>query len=500
MAAFFAVLVVVFATSAIVYDRLTIIEWAKDGRVHTAYVLDTLETVRDAMLEQETGVRGYMITGDERFLDSYDRGSKVYLPAIQQVKILTANSPAQQRRLDELTELANKWRSEFAEKAIALTQNPETRDKARALEASMVGKTTMDLVRDKAEEIEAAERELLARRDAMQDQAIATAYIVTILGGAVSLIVALLMGILLMRGIATPITHMTSAMTRLARGDTSVEVPGVGRGDEIGAMAESAEVFKDSMIERGRAQAELARAGRVTTMGQLVASISHEINQPLTGILTNSETCQRLLKRDNPDLDDVRDALSSITSDGKRAAKIIENIRALARKSRPQLAKVDINSTIEEILMLTRTESAQNNIVVRTDLSKEERTVFGDRIQLQQVVLNLIVNGIEAMNAVMDRPKVLTISSERSDGAILVAVKDTGPGIDPAVADRIFESLFTTKANGMGMGLSICRSIIEAHGGRLWASPNTPHGAIFQFTLPIGEGELQTLQQTPAAS
>jgi signal transduction histidine kinase len=494
------VLVVVFATSAIVYDRLTIIEWAKDGRVHTAYVLDTLETVRDAMLEQETGVRGYMITADERFLDPYNRGSKVYLPAIQQIKILTVNSPAQQRRLDELTELANKWRSEFAEKAIALTQKPETRDEARALEASMTGKATMDLIRDKVEEIEAAERDLLARRDVMQDQAIATAYTTTVLGGATSLIVAMLMGILLMRSIATPITRMTSAMTRLAHGDTSVEVPEVGRGDEIGAMAASAQVFKDSMIERGRAREELARVGRVTTMGQLVASIGHEINQPLTGIMTNSEAAQRLLNRDNPDLDDVRDALSSITNDGRRAAKIIENVRALARKSRPQLAKVDINSTIEEILMLTRTESAHHNIVVHTDLSREARTVFGDRIQLQQVVLNLIVNGIEAMNAVTDRHKVLTISSKRSDGGILVAIKDTGPGIDPAVADRIFESLFTTKTNGMGMGLSICRSIIEAHGGRLWASSNKPHGAVFQFTLPIADGEPQTQQQTLAAS
>jgi signal transduction histidine kinase len=141
--------------------------------------------------------------------------------------------------------------------------------------------------------------------------------------------------------------------------------------------------------------------------------------------------------------------------------------------------------------LLTRTELVQHNVALHTDLSTSDRTVFGDRVQLQQVMLNLIMNGIEAMNAVMDRPKVLTISSHRveSGGGMLVAVKDTGAGIDPSIADRIFESLFTTKPSGMGMGLSICRSIIKAHGGGFWASPNTPHGAIFQFTLPTDRRE-----------
>ena len=150
--------------------------------------------------------------------------------------------------------------------------------------------------------------------------------------------------------------------------------------------------------------------------------------------------------------------------------------------------RLDINGAIQEILALTRSELAQHHVVLHTDLSTGEHMVFGDRVQLQQVMLNLIMNGVEAMSAVMDRPKLLTISSERAEpSGVLVAVKDTGAGIDPATADRIFESFFTTKPNGMGMGLSICRSIIEAHGGRFWASPNTPHGAIFQFTLPAKE-------------
>jgi signal transduction histidine kinase len=185
--------------------------------------------------------------------------------------------------------------------------------------------------------------------------------------------------------------------------------------------------------------------------------------------------------------------LSYIIQDGRRAAEIIENLRALTNKSGPQLRRLDINGAIQEILALTRSELTRHDLVLHTDLSTGDRTVFGDRVQLQQVMLNLIVNGIEAMSAVMDRPKVLTISSERveSDGGVLVAVKDTGAGIDPAIADRIFESLFTTKSNGMGMGLSICRSIIKAHGGSFWASPNTPHGAIFQFTLPANGGNHQ---------
>jgi C4-dicarboxylate-specific signal transduction histidine kinase len=502
MAAFTAVVVVIFASSAIVYDRLLVIEWAKNWRVHTADVLETLQTARDAMLDQETGVRGYLITGDEKFLEPYHRGGNAYTAAIQKIRNLTSYSPAQQSRLDELNELANKWRLGFGERAIALMAKSETREDARALEGSTAGKTAMDLIRAKVDEIDGVERDLLAKRDAVQNHAFATAYMTTILGGAASLIIATLVGVLLTRGIAAPITRMTSAMTTLSKGDTTVEVPGVNRSDEIGAMAAAVQIFKDNMIERERAQAELARVGRLTTMGELVASIAHEINQPLTGIVTSAGAGLRWLNQDDPDFDEVRDAVSSIMQDGMRAAQVIENIRALAKKSGPQLARLDINGTIQEILVLTRTELTQHNVALHTDLSTGDRTVFGDRVQLQQVMLNLIVNGIEAMSAVRDRPKVLTISSERveSGDGVLVAVKDTGAGIDPAIADRIFESLFTTKPNGMGMGLSICRSIIEAHGGRFWASPNTPHGAIFQFTLAADRREPPTPKQATSSS
>jgi signal transduction histidine kinase len=501
MAAFAAVVVVVLMSSTVVYNRLLVIEWAKDMRIQTTDVLETLEEAMDAMVDQETGVRGYLINGDENFLEPYHRGGNAYPAAIQKIKALTSDDAAQQRRLDELNELAEKWRSGIAEREIALMAKPETQEDARALEGSMVGKTAMDLIRAKVDQIDGVERDQLAKRDAVQKQAFATACTVTILGGTASLVIATLMGVLLTRGIAVPITRMTGAMTTLAQGDSAVAVPGVGRNDEIGEMAGAVQIFKDNMIERQRAQAELARVGRLTTMGELVASIAHEVNQPLTGMVIHGDACLRWLNRDEPNLDEVRDAVLRINQDGRRAAKIIENLRSLTKKSEPQFGWLDINGAIQEILELTRTELGQHNLVLHTNLSTRDRTVFGDRVQLQQVMLNLIMNGIEAMSTVMDRPKVLTISSERVEtGDVLVAVKDTGAGIDPATVDRIFESFFTTKHDGMGMGLSICRSIIAAHGGRFWASPNTPHGAVFQFTLPADGREPPAPKQTASSS
>jgi signal transduction histidine kinase len=494
MAAFAAVVVVICVSSAVVYDRLRVIEWARDMRVQATEELETLGLAMDALVDQETGVRGYLLSGDEKFLEPYHRGGNAYIAAVQKLRGFSSDDPVRQRRLDELDELAKKWRSGTAEREIALMAKPETHEDARALESSMAGKSTMDLIRAKVDEIDATERELLAERDAVQKQAFDTAYLVTILGGAASLVVAILMGVLLTRAIARPITAMTGVMTALAKGDSAIAVPEVGRSDEIGEMAAAVQVFKDNMIERQSAQAELARVGRLTTMGELVASIAHEVNQPLAGIVTHSDACRRWLNRDKPDLDEVRSAVSHISEDGKRAANIIENLRALTKKSAPQFGWLDINDAIREILALTRNELMQHDLALQVDLSDGDQTVFGDRVQLQQVVLNLTMNGIEAMGDVVDRPKVLTISSERAEaGGVLVAVKDTGSGIDPATADRIFESFFTTKRNGMGMGLSICQSIVEAHGGRFWASPNRPHGAIFQFTLPADGSE-------PAAS
>jgi PAS domain S-box-containing protein len=233
------------------------------------------------------------------------------------------------------------------------------------------------------------------------------------------------------------------------------------------------------------AQAELARVARLTTMGEMVASIAHEINQPLTAIVTNAQASLRWLNRDTPDLDETRGMVESIIKNGKRAGDVIRGIRALAMKSGPHLTEFDINGAIQETLALTRSDLQRHGVVLHTELSAEVHPVFGDRVQLQQVLLNLLTNAIEAMNAVTDRPKVLAITSERVEpGGVLVAVQDTGTGLDPTNADRIFDSFFTTKPSGMGMGLSICRSIIDAHRGRLWMSPRVPHGTAVRFTVP----------------
>jgi PAS domain S-box-containing protein len=234
------------------------------------------------------------------------------------------------------------------------------------------------------------------------------------------------------------------------------------------------------------AQAELARVARLTTMGELVASITHEINQPLAAIVANGNASLRWLNRDKPDLDEARSALSRIVRDGMRTAEVIHGLRALAQRTGPQLAQLDINDAIEEVLVLTRVELQRHGVVLHTDLTVGDRLVRGDRVQLQQVVLNLIMNGIQAMAAVTEGRRELIVSVAPGEpGRVLIAVEDTGPGLDPAIAQRVFEPFFTTKSDGLGIGLSICRSIVEAHGGRLWASPRAPHGTAFHFTVPI---------------
>ena len=233
------------------------------------------------------------------------------------------------------------------------------------------------------------------------------------------------------------------------------------------------------------AQVDLARIARLTTMGELVASIAHELNQPLAAVVTSGSACLRWLDRDKPDLDKARQSLSYIVRDASHAGEVIRGLRALAKKSGPQLSQLELNGAIQEVVALIGGELQRRGVSLRTALVAIDRPILGDRVQLQQVVLNLILNGVEAMNSVTDRPKVLAISSELIEpGAVQVVIEDTGTGLDPSTAERIFDPFFTTKSDGMGMGLSICRSIIDAHGGRLWASPRTPCGTTFRFTLP----------------
>jgi C4-dicarboxylate-specific signal transduction histidine kinase len=233
------------------------------------------------------------------------------------------------------------------------------------------------------------------------------------------------------------------------------------------------------------AVADLERASRLSTMGQLTASIAHEINQPLVAIVTNADACLLWLESDRPDLEEARQAAMRIVRNGHRAGDIIKSVRSMMRKSAPEMVPLDINDLIRDVIVLMGAEFRRYAVRIETSLSSNLTSVVGDRVQLQQVVLNLIMNGIEAVADSMRGPRRLEITTANEEsGHVLVAVKDSGPGLDLAQADRLFEAFFTTKPEGTGMGLSICRSIIDAHGGRLWASPNVPNGAVFQFTLP----------------
>jgi PAS domain S-box-containing protein len=253
-----------------------------------------------------------------------------------------------------------------------------------------------------------------------------------------------------------------------------------------------------------KAQAELAHVTRVTTLGELTASIAHEINQPLAAVVNNASACLRWLAAHN--LEEARQSASLVIADGHRAGEIISRIRALAKKTPPQKDWLDLNKTIDEVIAMARNALQRSRVLLQTHFANDLPLILGDRVQLQQVILNLLINAIEAMSGMSDGPRKLWVSSEKlteipgeledktlNDKAlaeaefthVLVAVRDSGPGLDPKGLDRLFDAFYTTKPQGLGMGLAISRSIIEAHGGRLWAKANAPRGATFQFALPI---------------
>jgi len=253
----------------------------------------------------------------------------------------------------------------------------------------------------------------------------------------------------------------------------------------------TSELIKASEALR-EAQAELARVTRRTTMGELTASIAHELKQPLAGAIANSDACLAWLSSQPPDLDEARAAADRTIEAASRASDIIGRIQALFKKAAPERTRVNINEVIEETLGLIRGDALKNNVSLQTELGSQLPPVLGDRVQLQQVVLNLVMNGIEAMRSLDDRARQLRISSARDDAnQVVIAIADSGPGIDPQVVGRIFEPFYTTKPQGTGMGLAISRSIIEGHGGRLWAEPTAHRGATFQCALPAGIESVQ---------
>jgi len=233
-----------------------------------------------------------------------------------------------------------------------------------------------------------------------------------------------------------------------------------------------------------QAQADLTHANRVSSMGELTASLAHEVNQPIAAAITDANTCLRWLSRDQPDLEEARAAASRIVQDGRRAVEIVNRVRLLFQKGTLQRELVDLNETIREMMLLLHSEATKFAVLVRTELAADLPQVMGDRVQLQQVLMNLMMNSIDAMKDV-DGTRELTVESQRGeDGQVLISVSDTGVGLPPQQADKIFNAFFTTKTHGTGMGLRISRSIVESHGGRLWAADNSPRGARFCFTLP----------------
>jgi C4-dicarboxylate-specific signal transduction histidine kinase len=232
-------------------------------------------------------------------------------------------------------------------------------------------------------------------------------------------------------------------------------------------------------------EADLARINRVSMMGELSASVAHEVNQPLSGIVSNGSACLRWLAADPPNLDEVREAVRDIVRDGKRAGAVIAHIRSLTKRAQVLGEKLDLNETISEVLALVGDETKKRRVAVRTQFASDVSPVSGDRVQLQQILLNLIMNAMEAMNDVDGSTREIAITIQNLDeDQVVVSVEDSGRGLDANAANRIFEPFYTTKSGGMGLGLSISRSIVESHGGRLWAAANDGPGTTFHFTLP----------------
>ncbi len=324
---------------------------------------------------------------------------------------------------------------------------------------------------------------------------------------AAILIGLLLLGITLLvaNSVRKPIEGLIGAMQKVAAGDFEAVLPGRGRRDEIGQLAASFNSMRSELAaararevaDQARTaamQSELTRVARLTTMGQMAAAVAHEINQPLAAIVTNGNAGLRWLAHATPNLDEVQAALKRIVQDGHRAGDVIVSIREIFRKEDHEKAVLDVNELIRESLRLSDADLRNARVAVRTELLDAVPDVLANRVQLQLVFRNLFTNASEAMSSITDRERVLYVRSEMSDpSGVRVTVADSGPGIDPESVNRIFDAFFTTKSASMGMGLSICRSIVEAHGGKLLASRGDPHGSIFEITFPAaGDGIAST--------
>ena len=270
-----------------------------------------------------------------------------------------------------------------------------------------------------------------------------------------------------------------------------------GRLEHVGAIQDATE-HRLSEEALAKVSSELAHVTRVSSLGVLTASIAHEINQPLSGIVTNASTCLRMLAADPPNVDGARETARRTIRDGNRASDVITRLRALCSKKETTIESLDLNEAIREVIALSLSELQRNRVILRTELADDLPLITGDRVQLQQVVLNLLRNASDAMSAVDDRPRHMVITTEREEGdRVRLTVQDAGVGLDPQAMDRLFEAFYTTKNDGMGMGLSISRSIIERHHGRLWAAPNDGPGATFSFSIPCAPASVTSAGRRP---
>jgi len=291
-------------------------------------------------------------------------------------------------------------------------------------------------------------------------------------------------------GTVIGLANHTVLLTRDGR-DLPIDDCGAPIVDDAGGITGTVIIFRD-MTERRqvedalrKAQADLVRVSRLITMGQLTASIAHEVSQPISAVRTNATAGLNFLEQDPPDLAEAREALGRIVRDADRAGHVIRQIRNHIKKASPLTDRFEINDAVREVIALTQAEAVHTGVSVATDLANDLPPINGDRIQLQQVILNLVLNAVEAMGDIARESRKLRITTGNAEnGLVLVTVEDTGPGLAPEARERLFEAFYTTKPRNLGMGLSICRLIVESHHGQLWASQNMPQGAIFQFTLP----------------
>jgi methyl-accepting chemotaxis protein len=367
---FSAVIAVLAASSSIVYQKLSFIQQSADWRTHTYLVLETMDAAMAGMVDQESGVRGYLVSGSENFLEPYRKGGDTYAIAFRKAKELTSDNPVQQTRLDAMNQFAQSWRGDVAAKEIALMANAGTREQARAMEASGVGKTAMDGIRAKVAEIEDTERTLLGTRSVAQADAFAASFLATIIGGLASLLVAVMMGVVLTRGIAAPIGRMREIMVKLVHGDTSVTVPGIGRKDEAGGMAEAVQVFKDSMIETERLRAEqetqkqMAERTRRQAMLDLAERFESSVGEVVNGVASAATELQSTAQSMAATSEETTQQTSTVAAAAKQSTQSVQTVAA---------ATEELTASIREISeQITHASAVINDGVQQATRSNEQ--------------------------------------------------------------------------------------------------------------------------------